>query len=157
MIPRFAGQRPTFEGVAKMRNRWLHTLLLFIVASSIHAGEEDFDGYEPIVVDPEPNWETAAYTCPLSIKTEKGEFKLLQYSIYDARNYAPRESWALQKPAPRKYLRYRSYDSRDHIHMVCEYEGIKAEFIIYAKDATACGGGGKPPRIACWTTDPYAQ
>jgi hypothetical protein len=38
------------------------------------------DGCEEIEEDQEPNWDTATYSCPLSIKTAKGEFKFRGYS-----------------------------------------------------------------------------
>ena len=126
------------------------------MAFPVHASEEDCDGCETTIVDPEPNWETAAYTCPSSIKTEKGEHISFGYSIYDSIN----GGWSLLKPEPRKYLSYRFLRDHFNVYLVCGYKGIETEFIIHAKDATACGDSGysdKPPRIACWTTDPYAR
>ncbi|MDR2925218.1 MAG: hypothetical protein LBU76_04620 [Azoarcus sp.] len=109
-----------------------------------------------IVNDPEPNWETAKYTCPLSIKTTKGEHEFEQYFLYDVMG----KTWVQLTGERRKFVPYRFLENFKgvtfHHHLVCKYKGTDTEVAIYVKDAIACGSGGNPLRTVCWATDPYA-
>jgi hypothetical protein len=103
-----------------------------------------------ITSDPEPNWNSAAYTCPLSVKTVNGEFRYRGFQIFHTGR-----PLAQLAPAPRKHIFF-TFDRTEKIDMVCGYEGLENRLVIQAKGLTACGAGGEPLRAACWTTDPYA-
>lgn len=110
-----------------------------------------YDGYEAPFEDPEPNWSTAAYMCPLSIKTEKGEIKLSGYNM----------TWARQpigfiRAEPIKYVSFK-FQKKDEIDVICTYDGFSPSIILQIKGVIACGTSDKPSlRVACWTSDPYA-
>ena len=111
-----------------------------------------YDGYQPIVEDPEPNWDTAVYACPLSIKTSKGEFRFSEYRLSDAG--MPQ---AELRAEPMKYIQYH-FNGKDDFDLTCEYEGFNTRLVMpRLKGLTACGRNDKPsPYMACWTTDPHA-
>ena len=111
-----------------------------------------FDGYRPIVVDEEPNWETATYSCPLSIKTGKGEFKFNEFRLSHAGD--PR---AELMAAPSKYIQYH-FNVTEEFDLTCEYEGFNTRLVMpRLKGLVACGRNDEPfLYMACWTTDPYA-
>jgi len=134
-----------------MLRKLLFVLLFCIAAQTVFAQQppEQYDGYEPIIEDPEPNWNMAKYSCPLSIKTGNGEHKFLSYSA--AGGMAENGLWYILKPASRKHIQYESMLSKEQPFVFCRYENIEMEIIINANDAVACGGKG-----VCWTTDPYA-
>jgi hypothetical protein len=113
-----------------------------------------YDGYEPIEIDPEPNWSTTEYFCPLSIKTMKGEHKFKGYSAYSM--YEDDGRWYHLKPMSRKNIQYNFMPPKEQAYIFCHYEGVSTEIIIHAKDATACGFTENPSRAVCWKTDPYA-
>lgn len=108
-----------------------------------------YDGYEAIEIDPEPNWNTVAYSCPLSIKTEKGEHKFRAFSAFY--KFENNSVWYQLKPMPIKNIRFKFMPPKEQAYIFCHYEGVSTEIIIHAKNAVACGGTG-----VCWTTDPYA-
>ena len=103
-----------------------------------------------VEIDPEPNWETAVYSCPMSVKTLKGEYSLSMFSVFDVKA----NDWYELAPEQRKHVYYRHLEN-DDIYLVCKYGG-ETEILVRAKDAVACGGNGKPGHLVCWTTDPYA-
>jgi len=115
---------------------------------------EPYDEYEQVIEDPEPNWETVEYSCPLSIKTRTGEHKFRGYRAFDySTKYG---TWARLKEEPAVNIHHRFDSKRWEPYIFCNYENTDTEIIIHAKDAIACGAGGKPWRAVCWTTDPYA-
>ncbi|MDR2925217.1 MAG: hypothetical protein LBU76_04615 [Azoarcus sp.] len=141
-----------------MLRKLFFAMPLCLAASVSYAEQEydgsKYDGYEPIEIDPEPNWSTAAYSCPLSIKTMKGEHRFSHYSVYDVIT----TNWALLKPMRVKHIPHRFGKGWNYnIYLVCEYKGSDTEVIIHAKDAIACGIRVEPLRAVCWTTDPYAN
>ncbi|MDR2925293.1 MAG: hypothetical protein LBU76_05015 [Azoarcus sp.] len=141
-----------------MLRKLVFAVPLCLIAYISHAEQEydgsKYDGYEPIEIDPEPNWSTVAYSCPLSIKTTKGEHKFSHYSVYDVIT----TNWALLKPLPATHILY-SFGKGDNynIYLVCEYKNSDIEVIIYAKDAVACGAASKPSQAVCWKSNPYAN
>ncbi|MDR2093490.1 MAG: hypothetical protein LBP58_09310 [Azoarcus sp.] len=110
------------------------------------------DGCDEIVEDPEPNWETTAYTCPLSIRTPKGEFKFSGYKVFGAG-----DPLAKLRPAPRKYIHF-TFSEKDEMDIACWYKGFNTPLVMQRlRGLTACGINYTPPlHMACWTTDPYA-
>ena len=104
---------------------------------------------DKVVEDAEPNWSTAKYSCPLSIKTENEEHKFISYSAASGMN--ENGLWYILKPVSRKHIQHEFMLSKEQAYIFCRYGGLDTEIIIHAKDAIACGGKG-----VCWTTDPYA-
>jgi len=120
------------------------------LATQMAFAEYDLGVRPKIEKDPEPNWETAAYSCPLSIKTAKGEFNFSGARVLRAGN-----PLAELAPEPYEHIQFR-FRSTKEIDVVCEYEGFNTGFVMRLKGVTACGGNEKPFFVACWTTDPYA-
>ena len=100
--------------------------------------------------DPEPNWETAMYSCPVSIETTKGKHSLSRFGVAKIKNDVQYEL----APEPRKHVYFRQLEPYN-VFLVCKY-GQEIEILVHAKDAVACGGNGEPGHLVCWTTDPYA-
>jgi len=137
-------------------HKLLFAIQLCIAAHLCYAGQEydgsKYDGYEPVEIDPEPNWSTAAYSCPLSIKTGKGEYKFSWYRITHAG-----DPLAELRGAPRKYIPFR-FQEGEEIDLVCGYKGFDTGIILRLRGLTACGRMEKPaPLAVCWTTDPYTK
>jgi len=121
-----------------------------MVAPTVFA-EYDPGAHTKVEIDKEPNWETATYICPLSIKTIQGEFRYTGFRISLAGN-----PQAELMAAPKKYIPY-VFQVIKEIDVACEYEGFNTTLIMRLKDVTACGENDKPfRRMACWVTDPYA-
>ncbi|MDR1423031.1 MAG: hypothetical protein LBI92_00230 [Azoarcus sp.] len=136
-----------------MRYRLLFAVLLCLAIPMAFAQQpKQYDGYQPIVEDQEPNWGTATYSCPLSIKTGNGEFSFSGFRLSHAGD--PRAELVA---APRKYIPYR-FDMTEEFDLTCEYEGFDTRLVMpRLKGLTACGRNDKPvPSMACWTTDPYS-
>jgi len=146
-------------GNSKMLHKLFFAVPLCIAVHLCYAEQEydgrKYDGYEPIEIDPEPNWSTAAYSCPLSIKTEKGEHKLRGFSGFCM--FENDGNWYQLKPMPRKNIQFNFTPPKEQAYIFCQYDGVKTEIIIHAKDAVSCGFAEKPSRAVCWTTDPYAD
>ena len=107
------------------------------------------DGHEPIIKDREPNWEAAAYSCPLSIQIKTGEHKFSGYYAY--LYFEESGSWSILRAEPQVNIHYRfSSPKQMQPYIFCQYEKTDMTIIIHAKDAIACGGNG-----VCWTSDPY--
>ena len=53
-------------------------------------------------IDLEPNWETAVYSCPMSVKTAKGEYSLSMLSVFDVKA----NDWYKLAPEPQKHVYY---------------------------------------------------
>ncbi|MDR0564702.1 MAG: hypothetical protein LBG78_07205 [Azoarcus sp.] len=131
-----------------MRKLFYALPFCFVVQAAF--AEYDPGAYIEIEADPEPNWETAAYSCPESVVTAKGNLPLSSFGMYDVENDALYEL----VPEHRKYVYYRQLQNYN-IQLLCQY-GQKLEMLIRAKDTVACGGNGTPGHLVCWTTDPYA-
>ncbi|MDR0701011.1 MAG: hypothetical protein LBF61_01145, partial [Azoarcus sp.] len=94
---------------------------------------------------------TAAYTCPESIKTAKGEFGLSGYNVTLA--YQPT---AFLRAEPVKYVLF-NFGRPESLDVICEYKGFGNAFILRISGVRACGRNDKPSSpFVCWTTDPYA-
>jgi len=133
-----------------MLRELLYIVPLCLVMQTAFA-EHDPGLHTEIVVDPEPNWETATYACPLSIKTTKGEFR-----FNGARVFHAGDPLAELRGAPKKYIPFR-FQETEEIDIACGYEGFNTTLIMQLTGLTACGGSDKPfLRMVCWTTDPYA-
>jgi len=75
-----------------------------------------YDGYEPIVQDPEPNWESAAYVCPLSIKLKTGEYKFRNYYVYD---YDTKDGrWYFLPPEPAVNIHYSRFENGEQLYIL---------------------------------------
>ncbi|MDR2092590.1 MAG: hypothetical protein LBP58_04650 [Azoarcus sp.] len=111
------------------------------------------DGCDEIEEDPEPDWDTATYTCPQFIKTVKGEFRFKGYEAFNARY----QDEGQLRPMSRKYIQF-TFSGAGETDIVCIYEGFNTVLTMpRLKGLIACGGSVKPSlRMACWTTDPYA-
>ena len=148
------------QPIDEMRHYMLQKLLFvepFYLVSQVTFAQqpkppEQYDGYEPIVEEPEPNWKTAAYSCPLSIKTVESEYKFSWYKI----TWAGRPLTEL-RGAPRKYIPFK-FQKSDEVDLICGYEGFSTSIILRLEGLTACGSNDKQPlRVVCWTDDPYAE
>jgi hypothetical protein len=113
---------------------------------------EPCDGCGEIIEYPEPNWDTAAYTCPESIRTAKGEFGFRGYEVFDAGIQHGR-----LKSEGDGYIFY-TFSGAEEINIVCIYKGFNTNLVMpRLKGLIACGSNDKPSlRMGCWTTDPYA-
>jgi hypothetical protein len=122
----------------------------FCFAVQVAFSEHGLGADTEITSDPEPNWNTAVYSCPLSIETQKGVHTLLMFSVYNMKN----NNWYELAPEHRKYVYFRHLEN-DNIFLSCKYGQEKEmEILVRAKNTVACGGNGKPGHLVCWTTDP---
>ncbi|MDR2093491.1 MAG: hypothetical protein LBP58_09315 [Azoarcus sp.] len=140
-----------------MFHKLLFALLLCLATQAAFAEKPEppdpCDGCDEIVEDPEPNWDTATYACPLSIKTVKGEFVFSGYQVFHTG-----KPLAELRPAPRKYIPFTFFKARD-MDIVCWYKGFNTPLVMHLKSLTACGDNSHedaPMFAVCWTTDPYA-
>jgi hypothetical protein len=137
----------------------LFCIFLLLFMTHLAFADNSSSAQDKIALDTEPNWETAEYTCPLSIKTADGEYNLRWYALYELLGKDGKK-WSLLYPdsQQRKYVefQFKNPDKRN-IYMTCLYKEFYKEIILRVEGVTACGAGGNPWRAACWMVDPYAK